>query len=101
MDREYLLRQRADAFRHALEDLQAADADARRLLSWLTPLFDDVEAGRIVPPYPYKFAVALGPDHAFYRPGNPILVVESAFVEALEDWNAQPWYRELVRTRGI
>ena len=63
------------------------------LLKWLTPLFEDIELGKVVPPTPYTFLNALGKDNPFYEPDKPFSKAEADFISALEDWESQSWYQ--------
>ncbi|GLQ98653.1 hypothetical protein GCM10007863_30730 [Dyella mobilis] len=68
--------------------------DANLLLTWLTPLFKDIEDGKVISSCYYEYRVALGKDSPFYEPSSPFFSAESAFVCALEDWVSQAWYQE-------
>lgn len=89
-----LLQARAAVFRDLLKQHEAVNTDAMQLLKWLTPLFQEIEAGKIIPPKYYEFGNALGKEAAFYGPGKPFHTVEAEFVSALEDWESQIWYQQ-------
>lgn len=95
MDKMSLLKERAGNFRKLLEQYEANSTDAGLLLKWLTPLFQEIEIGKIYPPRPYKFHNSLGKDSSFYEPDKPFHSAEAAFVAALEDWESQEWYARL------
>lgn len=96
-DKVALVQKRAEEFRTLLDAHQSTDSDAALLLKWLTPLFDEVRSGRIVPPRRYEHGNALGKDHPFYGADKPFQQTEALFVAALEDWCSQPWYQALQR----
>jgi hypothetical protein len=95
MDKIKLLQKRAVDFRNLLKKNEATNQEAMNLLKWLTPLFDDIDAGKIIPPVCYGFSNALGKDSSFYEPDKPFHHVESEFVAAHEDWESQDWYKTL------
>jgi hypothetical protein len=95
MDKVRLLQERAANFRELLKQHQAKSTDAMLLLRWLTPLFQDIEAGKIHPPKNYEFGNALGKDNPFYEPDKPFHAAEAEFVAALEDWESQDWYKQV------
>lgn len=95
MDKIKLLQMRAVEFRNLLKQYEATDANAMLLLKWLTPLFQEIEAGNIEPPKYYEFGNALGKDDPFYAPDKPFHVAEAGFVSALEDWESQSWFKKL------
>lgn len=68
------------------------------VLQWFTPLFRDIEAGKICPPQIYEFGNALGKDNSFYETDKPFHKVEADFVSALEDWESQEWYQQLTKS---
>lgn len=96
MDKVSLLKVRAASFRKLLEEYEAKNTDAMLLLKWLTPLFQEIEAGKIYPPRYYEFNNSLGKDNPFYEPDKPFHSAETAFVSALEDWESQEWYKQLM-----
>lgn len=93
MEKTELLKTRSGKFRELLRQHEDSSSDATLLLKWLTPLFDDIELGKVVPPTPYGFLNALGKDNPFYEPDKPFSAAEADFVSALEDWESQPWYQ--------
>ncbi|MFZ2161053.1 MAG: hypothetical protein WAW02_02440 [Sideroxyarcus sp.] len=99
MDKVKLLQERAAAFRDLLKQHEARNADAMLLLKLLTPLFQEIEAGKIVPPKYYEFGNALGKDAPFYAPDMPFHAVEAEFVSALEDWKSQSWYQQMFKNK--
>jgi hypothetical protein len=90
-----LLQERAAAFRDLLKQHEATNVDAMLLLKWLTPLFQEIDAGKINPPKHYEFGNALGRDNSFYEPDKPFHHAEAEFVAVLEDWESQDWYKDL------
>ena len=99
MDKVSLLKERAAKFRDLLKQHEEKDTNAMLLLKWLTPLFQEIEAGNIHPPKYYEFRNALGKDDPFYEPDKPFHGVEAEFVAALEDWESQEWYRALTNDK--
>ena len=97
MDKKENLKEKARSFRALLTAHDWKDTDAELLLRWLTPLFDDIEAGKVTPPQHYKFRLALGKDNPFYAPGSTFIEAETQFVAALEDWESQAWYQEAMK----
>lgn len=95
MDKIEILKERAANFRNLLMQHQSKNTDAMLLLKWLTPLFQEIEAGNIQPPQCYDFRNALGKDNSFYEPDKPFHSAEADFVAALEDWESQDWYKKL------
>ncbi|HEU4458232.1 MAG TPA: hypothetical protein VFR90_03850 [Methylibium sp.] len=95
MDKVTLLKQKAAALRLLLERHQHFNGDARSLLETLTPLFNDIAAGKVVPPMYYAQSRALGKDHPFYEPASIFSGPHAEFACALEDWASQPWYAAL------
>jgi hypothetical protein len=94
MDKAEKLRVAADNFSILLEDYKWRDKDASKMLEWLTPLFDEIKAGRVTPPKRYEYRMALGKDSSFYDPYGPFSRAEADFACALEDWASQPWYKQ-------
>ena len=80
-------------FRNLLVEHKKNNSDAMLLLKLLTPLFQEIEDGKITPPKYYEFGNALGKDNPFYEPDKPFHNAESNFIAALEDWESQNWYR--------
>ena len=97
MDKVTLLKEKAIAFRSLLEAHQDFDTDAMLMLKWLTPLFDDIARGKVVPPTHYEFRLALGRDSAFYELGSLFSESHAEFAAALEDWASQPWYQDALK----
>lgn len=97
MDKVKLLQERAVAFRDLLKQHEAKNTDAMLLLKWLTPLFQEIEAGKVAPPKYYEFGNALGKEASFYESDKPFHAAEAAFVSALEDWESQPWYQQMAK----
>jgi hypothetical protein len=95
MDKYFRLRVAASRFRASLEGCGAKDDDAKRLLTWLMPLFEGVERGEVVPPTRYRYRFALGKDSSFYNKRKAVVAAEADFVAALEDWPSQKWYQDL------
>ncbi|BDC44374.1 hypothetical protein PTKU15_76710 [Paraburkholderia terrae] len=94
------LQEMASIFRSLLEMHERKDADAALLLKWLTPLFDDIAKGKVVPPQHFEYGLALGKDSPFYEPDSLYSTPYSDFIATLEDWSSQPWYQDaLKRTR--
>lgn len=58
MDKTEKLRVAADNFSVLLEDYKWRDRDASQMLEWLTPLFDEIKAGRVTPPKRYEYRMA-------------------------------------------
>jgi hypothetical protein len=101
VDKTEMLKEKARAFRALLAAHDWKNTDAELLLRWLTPLFDDIEAGKISPPQRYNYRMALGKDNPFYEQDSPFMKAEAQFVAALEDWESQAWYQEAMkRTDG-
>lgn len=95
MNKVKLLQEKAAEFRCLLQRHESTNTDAMKLLKWLTPLFDEIEAGKIMLPTHYEFTNSLGKDNPFYELDKPFHHVESDFVAALEDWESQDWYKAL------
>jgi hypothetical protein len=70
------------------------------LLRWLTPLFNEIASGKVVPPRRYEYRLALGKDNPFYEPDSPFSELHAEFAAALEDWASQPWYQEALKREG-
>ncbi|PRX32139.1 hypothetical protein B0G75_104158 [Paraburkholderia sp. BL18I3N2] len=96
MDKVQNLKDKARAFRTLLQTHDWKDTDAQLLLRWLTPLFEEIEAGLVQPPQHYQYRFALGKDNTFYEPGSPFAEAEAQFVSALEDWESQEWYQKFM-----
>ncbi|WP_345817719.1 hypothetical protein AAGS40_30450 (plasmid) [Paraburkholderia sp. PREW-6R] len=95
------LKDTARVFRALLGGRDWADTDVQLLLRWLTPLFDEIEAGNVQPPQRYRYRQALGKDNPFYAPGSPLAEAEAQFISALEDWESQEWYQATIKqTKG-
>lgn len=94
MDRTEKLRVAANNFSILLEDYKWRDQDGSKMLEWLTPLFDEIKAGRVTLPKRYEYRMALGKDSPFYDPYGPFSRAEAYFACALEDWTSQPWYKQ-------
>ena len=95
MDRIKNLQEKARVFRALLEGYAPDSADAESLLRWLTPLFVDIEARKIIPPEKYIFHMALGKDPDFYECHKDVRSAEADFVCTLEDWESQDWHKKL------
>lgn len=97
MNKIMLLKEKAIAFRTLLELHQNSNADAMLMLKWLTPLFREIDLGKVVPPKHYEFRSALGRESSFDAPDSPFSHPHSEFQAALEDWASQPWYQEALQ----
>lgn len=98
MDKVQWLKVKAAEFRALLEAYQDTSVDAMLMLKWLTPLFDDISAGRVMPPVRYEFRNALGKDNPFYEPDSIFSGPHADFAAALEDWASQPWYQKMLES---
>ncbi|WMY07439.1 hypothetical protein [Paraburkholderia phenoliruptrix] len=100
MDKIRSLQEKSAVFRSLLEMHEGKDTDAALLLKWLTPLFDEIAKGKVIPPQHFEYRLALGKDSPFYEPESLYSTSYSDFIAALEDWSSQPWYQDaLKRTR--
>lgn len=93
MEKIELLKKKARNFRELLKQHEKSNSNAMLLLKWLTPLFEDIELGKVVPPTPYLFLNALGKDNSFYEMDKPFSKAEADLISALEDWESQSWYQ--------
>lgn len=94
MDKQERLKLAMCHFEEVLFEHQKDSADAALMLTWITPLFDQIRSGQVFPPQRYTLRMALGKDSSFYEPSGPFSKVESDFAAALEDWPSQPWYKD-------
>ncbi len=94
MEKVKILQEKALALRVLLQMHEKGNADATLLLRLLTPLFEDIARGNVIPPVYYQHGLALGKDNPLYEPGSWLFRAESDFVAALEDWTSQPWYQD-------
>jgi hypothetical protein len=88
---------RARSFRALLVVHAPKDTDAESLLQWLTPLFEEIAAGKVQPPQRYEYRLALGKDNPFYEPTSPFSEAKAQFISALEDWESQAWYQGSIK----
>lgn len=88
------LKEMARSFRSLLENNAKNGSDAEHLLIFLTPLFEDISEGKVMPPKRYEYRLVLGKDSQFYQPENPLSEAEAQFVAVLEDWESQAWYQK-------
>ena len=99
MDKQLLLIERMKDLRFALANAATTDPRVLRILERYTPLFDEIEAGNIVPPRTGLYRNPMfARDSVFeneYGPGSKLSTADSAFLSALEDWPSQSWYRQL------
>ena len=88
MDKRQLLIETTKAFREALLAGGATESGLRDILSELNPLFVEIEAGRVTPPYQSKFNSPFQSDGYRYNRSHPLFSVAVEFEAALLDWRS-------------
>lgn len=90
MDKIKLLQERAEIFRILLEKYASQDEDVGDFLKRITPLFERVMRGEIVPPYDYKLgAYFSNPDFSSLARrywNHELSNAEARFANMLEGW---------------
>lgn len=96
MDKVKNLQEKAKVLHALLEKYAQIDDDAKMVLGFMTPLFEQIRTGEIVPPheheYRWHFASTESP---LYRKYEDLSHAASEYACALEDWKSQEWYRRL------
>lgn len=87
MNRNSDLHDKASRLRALLEHYAKTDDDVEMVLSFMTPLFDEIKAGRIVPPrrdeYRWYFFNTESPLYLKY---DDLSQAEAEYAEILEGW---------------
>lgn len=92
MDKRELLLEKTRVFRDLLVAGAPRDRCLESVLTNLTPMFDQIEAGGIEPPYEGEFRFPFqieGPNGV----AHPLFSAASEFQAALLDWRSKAWYQ--------
>ena len=88
MDKVQNLQEKAKILRALLEQYAKTDDDVEMVLNFMVPLFDEIEAGRIIPPqrdeYRWHFFNTESPLFLKY---DDLSRAEAEYAEVLEGWN--------------
>lgn len=86
MDKVKRLQDKADVLRSVLKKYAYVDSDAEMVLGFMTPLFEQISAGAVVPPrtheYRWHFASTESPLFKY----DDLCEAAAEFGHALEDW---------------
>jgi hypothetical protein len=92
MEKTELLLEKTRLFKELLIETERQDSGLSPLLEKLTPLFDDIENGRVIPPCVGRFQAPFHSEDSRYGFRQPIYSAAAEFEAALEDWRSKPWY---------
>lgn len=96
MDKVRNLQEKAMVLRALLEKYAQIDGDAEMVLGFMTPLFEAIQAGRIVPPHEHEYRwYFANTESPLYEKYEELSQAASEYACALEDWESQEWYRNL------
>lgn len=86
MDKVKILQEKARILHASLEKIAEVDDDAEMVLGFMTPLFERIDTGEIVPPYAHEYR------WYFANTDSPLFKYDdlgdaaAEFGHALEDW---------------
>lgn len=90
------LKKSTDEFEALLTKYADKDWDAARALHILLPLFCEIRAGSIIPPYSAEYGSYEFGTEGSLSQYNDLCASEASFTAALGDWHSQSWYKWLV-----
>lgn len=97
--KQRLLIDRMRTLRTALRDAASHEPRIQAILSHYNPFFDEIEAGRIVPPWGGRYRNPIfAKDSAFedkYGRDSMLSRADADFMSALEDWPSQAWFQRI------
>jgi hypothetical protein len=93
MDKVELLKIRMQEFRALLVAEVENNKSLSRELERLAPLFDEIEAGTVIPPCYDRFRNPFTVEDPRYGPTSALSQAGAEFRSALEDWPSQPWWQ--------
>lgn len=86
MDKVKNLQEKARKLRTLLEKYAQVDDDAETVLGLMTPLFERIDTGEIVPPYTYEYRWYFGSTDSPLIAYHDLVVAAYEYSHALEDW---------------
>jgi hypothetical protein len=96
MDKVKNLQEKARILRSFLERYAKLDGDAEMVLGFMTPLFNQIEAGEITPPYEHKYRWYFANTESPLFQYDDLGEAAAEYARALEDWNNPlpfpPWH---------
>ncbi|MDT9000566.1 hypothetical protein RQP53_14930 [Paucibacter sp. APW11] len=92
MDKNVRLLKTMKLYRAALLDARRTDLGLDSLVEQLSPLFQAIEDGRVVPPAEGLFDPPFTREGEGYGYPHPLYSAAAEFQSALEDWRSKPWW---------
>lgn len=87
MDKIKALQEKAKVLRALLEKYAPLDGDVEMVLRSMTPLLDEIEGGRVMPPRRDEFRWHFfNTESPLYLKYHDLSVAEAEYAEALEGW---------------
>lgn len=97
MDKVNNLQEKARVLRELLERYAKVNDDAEMVLRFMVPLFEQIKAGKIVPPYEHKYRwYFANTESPLYRKYEDLNHAAAEYARVLEDWDfpfpSSPWH---------
>jgi len=97
MDKAKHLQEKAQMLHSLLEHYAKIDDDAEMVLKFMTPLFEEIQAGKIVPPKEHKYRwYFANTESPLYRKYEDLSHAAAEYARVLEEWDfplpSSPWH---------
>ena len=86
MDKIINLQRKTEKLQQLLESYATSDNDAEMVLGFMTPIFQKIKAGEIVPPYEYKYRWYFASTESSLFKYDDLCEAAAEYGHALEDW---------------
>jgi len=88
MDKVKILQQKARVLRNLLEQYAKTDDDVEMVLGFMTPVLNDIEAGKVAPPQRDKFRwYFFNTESSLFLKYDDLSQAEAEYAEVLEGWD--------------
>ncbi len=86
------LQEKAKVLHALLKKYAQIDDDAQMVLSFMMPLFEQIDAGKIVPPYEHEYRWYFASTESPLFKYDDLCEAAAEYGHALEDWTSTPSY---------